>query len=208
MAGPVSPSGLLCGVDVFARDQMRPLVRIPSRPQKLNRTGMIACRWLIPPLWRIVTSTKPHSLADWPLNERPGFLIRRLHQIHVALFNEACKAFDITPVQYSLLSALSLRGNADQTTLAADVALDRTTATGALKRLQVRGVIKRAKLSGDRRAREWELTAAGMDTLKHVEPAARAAHVDTIGDLNVTEQATLIALLKRLVMAHESRPAG
>jgi hypothetical protein len=68
----------------------------------------------------------------WPLSERPGFLIRRLHQIHVALFQDACGEFEVTPLQYSLLSALAARKTADQTTLAADIALDRTTTTGAL----------------------------------------------------------------------------
>ena len=53
----------------------------------------------------------------WPLEQRPGFLIRRLHQIHVALFQKKCAAFDITPLQYSLLTALARRGTADQTTL-------------------------------------------------------------------------------------------
>jgi len=75
----------------------------------------------------------------WPLSQRPGFLIRRLHQIHVALFQEACGKFDVTPLQYSLLSALAARKTADQTTLAADIALDRTTTTGALKRPVVPG---------------------------------------------------------------------
>jgi hypothetical protein len=59
---------------------------------------------------------------SWPLDQRPGFLIRRLHQIHVALFQKRCAAFEITPLQYSLLSALAKRGTADQTTLADDVA--------------------------------------------------------------------------------------
>ncbi len=84
------------------------------------------------------------SSNSWPLGQRPGFLIRRLHQIHVALFQKKCAAFDVTPLQYSLLSALARRGTADQTTLAADVALDRTTTTGALKRLQSRKFIERA----------------------------------------------------------------
>src|SRR5579872_284415 len=41
-----------------------------------------------------------------PLWSRPGYLVRRLHQIHTALFAEECKAFAITPVQYGLLTAL------------------------------------------------------------------------------------------------------
>jgi len=39
-----------------------------------------------------------------------------------ALFQKECADFDITPLQYSLLTALAARGTADQTTLAADVA--------------------------------------------------------------------------------------
>ena len=89
-------------------------------------------------------TTKPPTKPSWPLDQRPGFLIRRVHQIHVALFQKKCASFEITPLQYSLLSALAKRGTADQTTLAADVALDRTTTTGALKRLQSRHFIERS----------------------------------------------------------------
>ena len=78
---------------------------------------------------------KPEAETSWPLEQRPGYLIRRLHQIHVALFQEQCAAYEITPLQYSLLTALAKRGTADQTALAQDIALDRTTTTGALKRL-------------------------------------------------------------------------
>src|SRR2546421_6078506 len=98
---------------------------------------------------------------SWPLGQRPGFLIRRLHQIHVALFQKRCAAFEITPLQYSLLSALAERGTADQSTLAADVALDRTTTTGALKRLQLRNFIERSIHHRDRRGPDFPPTKAG-----------------------------------------------
>src|SRR5882672_9272937 len=105
---------------------------------------------------------------SWPLGQRPGFLIRRLHQIHVALFQRKCAAFEITPLQYSLLSALAERGTADQTTLAADVALDRTTTTGALKRLQSRNFIERSVHHRDRRAQICGLTRAGTALLRQM----------------------------------------
>ena len=73
--------------------------------------------------------------ADWPLSTRPGFLVRRLHQIHISLFMEACAECRITPLQYSVLSILAASGPTDQTKLAAAVALDRTTTTGIAKRL-------------------------------------------------------------------------
>src|SRR5690606_1717739 len=105
----------------------------------------------------------------WPLGSRPGFLIRRLHQIHVALFMQACGGFDITPVQYSLLSALAARGEADQTTLANDVVLDRTTTAGALRRMELRNLIRRNVLVTDRRVMLCSCTEAGLALLQSME---------------------------------------
>lgn len=140
----------------------------------------------------------------WLLEERPGFLARRLHQIHVALFAELCAEFEITPVQYSVLSALLLYGNADQTTIARRVALDRVTTTGVLDRLLKRGLIARVVSLEDRRARLCKVTARGMGTLLKMEPAARLACGKTIARLSETDQRALVRLMKKLVNAHES----
>src|SRR5258708_3951062 len=134
---------------------------------------------------------------SWPLRQRPGFLIRRLHQIHVALFQETCAAFEITPLQYSLLSALAARETADQTTLAADVALDRTTTTGALKRLQSRNFIERSVDRSDRRARACRLPGAGTRLLERIEASARRAHRDTLASLSKAEQKSFVAMMQR-----------
>jgi DNA-binding MarR family transcriptional regulator len=138
----------------------------------------------------------------WPLGQRPGFLIRRLHQIHVALFQEKCAEFEITPLQYSLLSALAVRKTADQTTLAADVSLDRTTTTGALKRLQSRRFVERAVRRDDRRARACRLTAAGTALLTKMDSAARAAHRDTLASLSKPEQKRFVVLMQQIVAAN------
>ncbi|WFU69699.1 MarR family transcriptional regulator [Bradyrhizobium sp. CB2312] len=144
----------------------------------------------------------------WPLSQRPGYLIRRLHQIHVALFQEACGAFEVTPLQYSLLSALAVRETADQTTLAADIALDRTTTTGALKRLAARNLVERAVNKDDRRARLCRLTSAGAALLVKIEGAARRAHRATLGDLSEREQAQFIEMMQRIVAGHPSRDSA
>jgi DNA-binding MarR family transcriptional regulator len=141
------------------------------------------------------------SANSWPLGQRPGFLIRRLHQIHVALFQKRCAAFEITPLQYSLLSALAERGTADQTTLADDVALDRTTTTGALKRLQSRNFIERSIHHRDRRAQICRLTKAGAALLRQMDASARAAHRETVADLSKIDQKRFIAMMQRIVAA-------
>jgi DNA-binding MarR family transcriptional regulator len=147
------------------------------------------------------------SRKPWPLEQRPGYLIRRMHQIHVALFQDACAGFDMTPLQYSLLSALAARGTADQTSLAADIALDRTTTTGALKRLETRKLVERPVSGDDRRARMCRLTPAGATMLNRIEDAARTAHRATLDPLTKTEQATFIAMMQRIVAAHAG-PVG
>jgi MarR family transcriptional regulator, lower aerobic nicotinate degradation pathway regulator len=141
----------------------------------------------------------------WPLEKRPGFLIRRLHQIHVALFQKKCVAFDLTPLQYSLLTALARRGTADQTTLAAEVMLDRTTTTGALKRLQSRKFIERTVHSRDRRAQMCRLTKSGVRLLRQIEASARAAHHETLEGLSKAEQKRFIAMMQKLVAARTAQ---
>ncbi len=65
---------------------------------------------------------------------RPGFLVRRLHQIHVAMFFEECKSQNVTPVQYAILTAVSVLPDLDQTSLGQEVGLDRTTTADVVKR--------------------------------------------------------------------------
>ncbi|WP_424138492.1 MarR family winged helix-turn-helix transcriptional regulator [Roseomonas chloroacetimidivorans] len=117
----------------------------------------------------------------------------------MALFTRNCGGFDITPLQYSLLGALARRGEADQTTLAQDVVLDRTTTAGAIRRLETRGLITRTVSVGDRRARLCSCTEAGLNLLRSIEGQARAAHDATLQALRPAEQELFLQMLQRLV---------
>src|SRR5258707_124441 len=74
-------------------------------------------------------STLPSPLPLW---SRPGYLVRRLHQIHSALFAEECKKFNLTPVQYGLLTVLRHHPGSDQVTIGKEVGIDRTNAAEVL----------------------------------------------------------------------------
>ena len=145
---------------------------------------------------------------DWPLTDRPGFLARRVHQIHVSLFSELCAPFGVTPVQYSLLSALADRTEADQTTLSRIVALDRTTTTGALKRLEARGLVRRGTSATDRRSQSCSLTEEGRRMLAEMEAGARRAHAVTVEMLAPEERRQFIEAMKKIVAAHGGRQAS
>jgi DNA-binding MarR family transcriptional regulator len=141
---------------------------------------------------------------DLPLADRPGFLVRRLHQIHVALFAEECASFGITPVQYSVLTALERDAPLDQVTLAAEVGIDRANCTDVLRRLEQRGVIKRVASATDTRAKLCNLTAAGRRLLERMGPAAQRAHDRTIASLPRAERQAFVASLTRLVEANNA----
>lgn len=141
------------------------------------------------------------SWRDGDLQERPGFLIRRLHQIHTALFAEECGAEGVTPIMYSVLSALAQIGPIDQTTLAAAVAIDKTNMADILERLRKRGMVRRRVAPRDRRVRLATLTDEGRALLDRVDENAHRAHLRTVEDLSPRDQGVLMELMKRIVDA-------
>src|SRR5688500_5546316 len=89
----------------------------------------------------------PQSAFD--LANRPGFLIRRLHQIHIALFMEECAQFNVTPVQYSVMSMIAEKPGLEQTSLANEVGVDRATLANVIARLEARGLLRRTTTPAD-----------------------------------------------------------
>ncbi|MEH2480362.1 DNA-binding MarR family transcriptional regulator [Nitrobacteraceae bacterium AZCC 2146] len=137
------------------------------------------------------------------LQTRPGFLIRRLYQIHVALFAEECAAEQITPIQYSVLTALHELGTIDQGTLSRAVALDRTNVADVVARLETRRFLKRHASPTDRRMMLASLTDQGRALLKRLEAAATLAHERTIAALPVEEKTFFLEALTRLIASSD-----
>ena len=135
------------------------------------------------------------------LAARPGFLIRRLHQIHLALFADECSAFRVTPVQFSLLSVLAAQPGLDQAALAFAVGVDRATTANVVARLDQRGLLRRRPGTTDKRVKQVELTQAGHRLLARIDPHARRAHARTLETLRPADRARFVALLRRLVDA-------
>jgi DNA-binding MarR family transcriptional regulator len=133
------------------------------------------------------------------LATRPGFLIRRLHQIHVALFFEECASFGVTPVQYSLLTALARHPGSDQAHLGAEIGIDRTTTAEVLTRLGARGLIARFPSPTDKRLRLARLTPDGEALLAAMDEAAQRAHARTVEALPEVERDRFLKDLMRLV---------
>jgi DNA-binding MarR family transcriptional regulator len=143
---------------------------------------------------------KSHSL----LLTRPGFLIRRLHQIHIALFMDETEKFNITPVQYSLLTALDEYGELDQNSLSHHIGLERTSVAEVLPRLAERELILRRQFEHDKRVKYVKLTPKGRSLVRKMRPAVQRAHDRTIEHLSEEERTLFILLMARLVVAEAS----
>ncbi len=133
------------------------------------------------------------------LGGRPGFLIRRLHQIHLALFAEECSRFGVTPVQFSIMTVAKAQPGLEQVALAQEVGVDRTTLANVLARLETRGLVLRAASPTDRRVKRVSLTRRGSTLLARMTGAAERAHDRTVEALAPEEREAFLTALRRLV---------
>ena len=148
-----------------------------------------------------MTARKTRSGERNGLARRPGFLIRRMHQIHLALFAEECAAFDITPVQYSIMTVAGAQPRLEQARLAYEVGVDHATLANVLARLEARGLVRRTASLEDKRLKLVSLSPRGAALLARMRPAVERAHERTISALPPAEREAFVALLLRLVDA-------
>jgi len=154
----------------------------PTQPMPISKASSVAARF-----------------ADEPLMDRVGFLIRRLHQIHVALFVQQADGMDITTIQFTALSVLHQLGEIDQSVLAVQVGMDRTNVSEVVRRLASRGYVKVRINPTHGRRRLIAMTPAGLAFLKKADDCARIAHDRTIAPLSPGERRIFGDLLRRLV---------
>jgi len=91
-------------------------------------------------------------------------------------FDEALRPLGLTNGQFSLLMSLNRPEPAAMASVAALLAIDRTTLTAALKPLERRGLVKVIADRLDRRSRRLTLTAAGETLLASAMPVWEQTH--------------------------------
>jgi DNA-binding MarR family transcriptional regulator len=141
------------------------------------------------------------------LYRRPGYMVRRCHQIAVSVFADECREFDLTTTQYGILFVLSQYPGIDQISLARLLSLDRSTTGMVVARLEERGLLRRATASQDKRKRVLQLTAAAEKLLVRVQPVVRRAQERLLAPFTEAERQTLLDLLDRLIDAEQGQAA-
>src|SRR5215471_11576951 len=137
---------------------------------------------------------------DNPLEElyrRPGFMIRRVHQIAVSLFIEETGKLGVTNRQYGILFVLRHRPGIDQISLANLLGLDRSTTGMVLSKLEQHGMVVRSVDTRDRRRHSLQLTKSGEKLLNRLAEPARKAQARALSAFTPREQTLFLALLDK-----------
>lgn len=136
------------------------------------------------------------AASDYHLQDQVGFVLRKAHQRHVAIF--ASQIADLTPPQFAALAKLYDVGETSQNHLGQMIAMDAATVKGVIDRLKTRGFVVLAKHDGDKRRLLVKLTDQGRQAVEQLIPKARKITEETLAPLSAKEVAAFLKLLAKL----------
>jgi len=122
----------------------------------------------------------------------------------LALFGSAHGA-QLTPTKLRALDLLAEAGRLRVRDLAEGLAVDETTATRLVDRLEAMGVASREPSADDRRATEVLLTAPGRRLVAAVAERRREFFVDVLAALEPRERRELVRLTEKATAALRER---
>ncbi len=137
-------------------------------------------------------------MPSFDFTHAPGHLIRRAHQVSIALFAQETAAFEVTAVQFAILQALIDTPGADQITIAQSVALDAATSGSVIGRLEVRGWLRREADPLDKRRKLLWLTAQGRKAANQMKSPVQKVQDKLLEPLSEDERVQLLALLRKI----------
>jgi DNA-binding MarR family transcriptional regulator len=137
-------------------------------------------------------------LNGFTVEDHVGFLLRRAHQRHVALFTAKLAAWELTPTQFTALLKVVELGRTTQNHLGRLAAMDPATIQGVVRRLTARGLMRRGLDKMDRRTTVLEPTEAGVVLITKVVACARQAHEAALAPLGADDRVRFLALLRKM----------
>jgi len=152
--------------------------------------------------------------ANHTIWDRPGYLVRRLHQIHVAMFSARVADGQVTPVQFGLLSILISRPGIDQATLGAELGLDPANVAEILRRLEDRDLLTRVVDPQNRRRKLCLATPDGKKFVQRYQKDMQLSQQQLLSPLKPADRQVFMELLGRLVEGNNEsgrtslRPGG
>ncbi len=135
---------------------------------------------------------------NYRLEEQVGFLLRRAHQRHTAIFAARIGKNQLTPTQFATLAKIYDEGTVSQNRLGRLTAMDPATMQGVIARLVDRGFLARAADPGDRRRAILRLTDEGRAAFLDAAPNGKTISKETLAPLDAKARAAFLRLLAKL----------
>ena len=152
-----------------------------------------------------MTGVQTCALPISRLYIRPGFLLRRAHQISASVFEEECRDLALTPAQFGVMTVLNAHPGLDQSSLARSLGFDKVTMLRVLRVLEARELVARAPAPGNRRNLSITLSDEGRTVLLKAQDAAERAYERLLSPLNPDQQQQLVTLLQLLSVGLEDQ---
>jgi MarR family transcriptional regulator, lower aerobic nicotinate degradation pathway regulator len=130
------------------------------------------------------------------LTRRPGFLLRKAHQVAVAIFMEEAGHLALTPPQHNVLTAVRCCPGWSQADIGRVVGYDRATVGAVLAGLEARGLVRRAAGPGNRKT--VSLTPDGRTLLSTAQKVTERINERVVAGLSEAQRRQLVKLLTRI----------
>lgn len=135
--------------------------------------------------------------SDYRLEDQIGFLLRRAHQRHTAIFHEHMLE-GLTPTQFAALAKLKEAGGLSQNRLGRETAMDSATIKGVVSRLRDRGLVESVPDDDDRRRLILTLTPDGRRVANRCIKAAAKISTLTLAPLDADDRDVIVRLLDEI----------
>jgi DNA-binding MarR family transcriptional regulator len=137
-------------------------------------------------------------------SDQIGHLLRRVYQRHTALFQQYIPDSQLTAAQFVVLCSVRDNSGSSLADIVKATVIDQATIRGVVDRLKQRELVQVDHDRIDRRKVVINLTEAGQDLVRDMEPFAKQITESTYGRLNPAERLALDFLLRKMLEGGDS----
>ncbi len=127
------------------------------------------------------------------------FSIRKLIQAGEIYTKELNKVYNVSSAQLNCLMTLYENGDLSPSQIAKNILVNSSTVTGILDRLEYKNLVKRLRISSDRRVLTIKLTEAGQALAENAPPPIQQKIITGLKKLPEDEQETITKAIGTLI---------
>ncbi|WP_437318284.1 MarR family winged helix-turn-helix transcriptional regulator [Sorangium sp. So ce385] len=128
-----------------------------------------------------------------------GFLLNRAASTMRLALEDRLRPYDLTAPQWAVLERLAEDEGQTMSSLGQSLGFDRPTTTGVVKRLEMKGLVKRTADASDGRVVRLALSERGRAQVSELPPLAAEVNRKAARGLSRDERAALERLLLRVI---------